>query len=373
MSLCQFAFLGFRRLALCVAAVAVSGCATLPAFGPSADEIVEASAYEVDAGAAMTSFQLINVSAATMPSASRAGGGFPNSFRSQRFLVEHERISVSDVLELRIWETANDGLFAASGQRETVLSFQVSNAGTIEVPYAGRINAAGLTTAGVRRVLLEKYQGKAIDPGINVRIMETSARTATVLGDLRTSGRADIPANGIRLLALLAQMGGVPHPLWEVEIAVSRGSHTGKIRMDLLSGHSSENIVILPGDTVQVTHIPRRYAVYGAVARTGNANLNIAHPSLSDLLAEVGGLNDMQAAPNSVFVFRRARKAGEDPVAYRVDFARADAFLLADQFMLNETDIVYVATADASEFRKFIATLLAPVVSSANSVQSLGI
>ncbi|KJZ21243.1 polysaccharide biosynthesis/export family protein [Loktanella sp. S4079] len=373
MPLLFVALSGVRRMALCAVAVILSACAALPAFGPSSDDIVAAARHEVDAGETVTPFRLVNVSTTTLPTFRHRGGGFPNQFRAQGYLTDHERISVSDVLELRIWETANDGLFAASGQRETVLSFQVSNAGTIEVPYAGRIHVAGLTTAGVRRVLLEKYQGQAIDPEINVRIAETSARTVTILGDLRSSGRADIPANGIKLLALLAQMGGVAHPTWETEITVSRGAHSGRIWMDLLSGHSANNIVILPGDTVQVTHRPRRYAVYGAVARTGNTNLNIDHPSLSDLLAEVGGLNDMQAEPHSVFVFRRAQIAGELPVAYRVDFARADAFLLADQFKLDDSDIVYVATADASEFRKFISTLLSPVVNSANSVQGLGL
>ncbi|PRY77751.1 polysaccharide export outer membrane protein [Yoonia maritima] len=363
----------FSRYGGCVfLALVLAGCSSLPAFGPSTDEIVEAAAFEVGTDEAVTQFHLVNVTAATLPQSQVAVSRFPNGFRAQRFLVENERISVADVLELRIWETANDGLFASSGQRETVLSFQVSNAGTIEVPYAGRINVAGLTTSRVRQVLLEKYQGQAIDPEINVRITDTSSRTAIVLGDVRTSGRADIPANGIRLLDLLAQMGGVPHPTWEAEIAVSRGMHSGRMRMDDLKGHAADNIVILPGDTVQVTHVPRRYAVYGAVSRTGNTNLNTANPTLSDLLAEVGGLNDMQAAPNSVFVFRRARINTETPIVYRVDFARADAFLLADQFMLKETDIIYVATADASEFRKFVATLIGPVVSSANSVQSLG-
>ncbi|RBW43753.1 hypothetical protein DS901_09570 [Loktanella sp. D2R18] len=349
----------------------LSGCASLPAFGPSADAIVAGAASESDPDPALVAFDLINVSATTVPP-TYSGGRFPRGFLDQSFLVDHERISVADVIELRIWETANDGLFASSGNRETVLSFEVSNAGTVEVPYAGRINVAGLTTSRVRQVLLEKYQGQAIDPEISVRILDTAARTVTVLGDVTTSGRADIPAQGIRLMALLAQMGGSPNPLWETEISVSRGSHSGSVRMDQVAGHSANNIVILPGDTVQIRNIPRRYAVYGAVSNSGNIALNIARPTLSDLLAEVGGLNDMQAAPNAVFVFRRARNLNETPQVYRVDFARADAFILADQFLLNETDIVYVATADASEFRKFVTTLMSPVVSSANSVNNLG-
>ncbi|SFR53123.1 polysaccharide export outer membrane protein [Yoonia tamlensis] len=361
-----------RKALLYCALLAATGCGGLPAFGPSAQEITNAAVTVAAQDDDMTTFALVEVSAQTVPPVQQGGGAFTAHFRAQRFLTEDEPISVSDLLEIRIWEAASDGLFSTSGQRDTVLTIPVSNAGTITVPYAGGINVAGLTTDRVRGVLLAKYNGQAIDPEISVQIVETATRTVAVLGAVRNSGRAEIPAQGMRLLDLLAQMGGVSHPDWEVEISVARGAQRSKLRMDHLAAQGGNNIVILPNDTVQVTHAPRRYAVFGAVAQSGRVSLDVAKPTLSDLLAEVGGLNDMQAAPNAVFVFRRAMRPDEQPTVYKLDFARADSFLLADQFVLRDTDIVYVATADAREFQKFISTLVSPLLGGVSSVQNLG-
>ena len=363
--------MNWRRILLPLVLV-VTGCTSLPAFGPSAQEIAGAAETNIAADDDMTAFALIDVSAATLPDVQRVGSAFPPAFRAQALLTEHDRISVTDVLEIRIWEAASDGLFASSGQRETVLSAQVSNAGTIEITYAGRIHVAGLTTGRVREVMIDKYQGQAIDPEINVQIVETAARKATVLGAVRSSGLVTIPANGIRILDILAQAGGVPYPEWEVEIAVSRGSARGHMRMDHLRANSSNNIVIVPRDTVQVTHRARRFSVFGAVRQSGRVELDIPVPSLSDLLAEVGGLNDMQAAPNAVFIFRRSRGPNDLQKVYRLDFARADSFILADQFTLHDADIIYVATADATEFRKFITTIISPFLGGVAGAQDIG-
>ena len=362
----------FYRSWIVPLAFVVTGCTSLPAFGPSAQDIVGAAESNIAVDSDMTAFVLIDVSAATLPAVQSKGSVVPAGFRAQEFSTTHESISASDKLEVRIWEAATDGLFASNGQRETVLALQVSSAGTIEVPYAGRIAVAGLTPGQVRDELLKKLQGQAIDPEINVQITEIGPRTATILGAVRASGQVTIPANGMRMLDLLAQAGGVPYPHWEVEVIISRGSATGRMRLDHLRGNTANNIVILPQDTVQVVHAPRRYSVFGAVRQSGRVALDTAIPTLSDLLAEVGGLNDTQAAPNAVFVFRRAHRLGAAQKVYRLDFARADSFLLADQFTLLDADIVYVATADATEFRKFITTIVSPFLGGVTGVQNIG-
>ena len=133
--------------------------------------------------------------------------------------------------------------------------------------------------------------------------------------------------------------------------------------------------MLLPSDIVQVDHFPRRFAVYGAITKPGNISINSPSPNLSELLAETGGLNDMQAEASSVFVFRSERLYEDEPsssIAYRLDFAKPDAFLLANQFAMLPSDVVYVATADASEFRKFMATLLSPLLGGATGMKGLG-
>ena len=83
----------------------------------------------------------------------------------------------------------------------------------------------------------------------------------------------------------------------------------------------------------------------------------------------------MQAEASSVFVFRPTdgtdKTSSIKATAYRLNFSRPDAFLLASQFEISSSDIVYVATADASEFRKFVVILLSPLLGGAGNVQNL--
>lgn len=348
----------------------LSGCASLPAFGPSSDVIVDAAVTitdETDA-VAFVPFDIVNISVTTIPQAQTSHGGFPTAFRGQSRAAD-EVIHIADVLEIRIWEVAEDGLFATSGQRQTLLTAEVSNSGKIEVPYAGKVAAAGISTSALRLTLLDRYSGQAIEPEIAVRISETTSRAATVLGDVRTPGRTDIATNGTRLLDVLAQVGGTPHPNWEVKIDVQRGGASASATLQEIVDYVPNNITIFPSDTVHVTHVPRRFAVYGALNKTGNIEVDVVRPTLSQLIAEAGGLDNMLAEPTSVFVFRNI--PGQSAIAYRLDFASPDAFLLADRFILAPSDIIYVPTADASEFRKFVSTIVSPFFSTANGVSNL--
>lgn len=366
------------RSAIVVAlTILLTGCSTLPAFGPSSDDIVKAADQKTQQTKEFTKYHLVDVTSNSLPKSSeRVTGNFPQEFIDQTFLVTDESINSGDLLEVRIWEAADDGLFASSGQRETVFSLVVSNSGNIEVPYAGIVPVAGKTTSKVRQALLTRYKGQAVDPEIHVQIKKTTARSVTVLGVARGPGRVTIPSSGIRLLDLVTPFGGSENPAWELKISLTRSTTSGSLSLTRILNDASNNVVVLPGDTVQIDNAPRRFAVYGAVSQPGNLRLMNAHPSLSDLLAESGGLNDMRAEPNSVFVFRPRQgmpdAGNKSPLAYRLDFARPDAFLLASQFAMHPADIVYVATADASEFNKFVTTLLSPFLGSVGSIQKIG-
>lgn len=367
--------LGAKGVAMMIVAGLLSGCSTLPAFGPSSDVIVQAGTIVGRDSSEVFPFDIVNITSTSIPKALVPRRKFPDWLLKQSLLIENETIQVADVLEIRLWEVAEDGLFATSGERMTVLTANVSNSGEIEVPYAGRIETKGLSTSELRQVLIERYRGKAIEPEIIVRISETRSRDVTVLGAVERSGRTVVPPSGISLLNLLAQTGGVPYPLWEGLVSIRREGRSASLSLQEISDETLNNVVILPGDAVQVTHVPRRFSVYGAVSRRGNLEVPVLQPSLSKLLAEAGGLNDMLAEPNSVFVFRQPAPSQTtkqvNAIAYRLDFARPDAFLLADRFLLRSTDIVYVATADASEFRKFVTTILSPFFGAATNVDNL--
>ncbi len=357
--------------------VIVTGCSTMPAFGPSSDSIMKAAKQDKKTASTDANFKVIDISSSTLPhSSDELPGQFPLYIINQPFFSSNQQVIPSDVISIRIWEAADDGLFASSGQRETIFNLTVSNEGSIDVPYAGSISVSGKSVHEIREILLERYQGKAIDPEINVEIKQTYSRGVSVLGNVSSPGRIPVPARGIKLLDLIALAGGVPHPAWEVNVKITRKNGSAELGfIDVLSDPHN-NIVVLPNDNLQVTHLPRRFAIYGAIRKPGNVSVNAPVPRLSDVLAESGGLNDMQAEASSVFVFRpnidQIQNGEGTSIAYRLNFAQADAFLLASQLELSPSDIIYIATADASEFRKFATSLLSPFLGSASSVQNIG-
>ncbi|MGD8912251.1 MAG: polysaccharide biosynthesis/export family protein [Candidatus Thiodiazotropha sp.] len=349
----------------------------MPAFGPSSDVILEAAVLDESPASPSTNFRLVNISSSTLPTAAVDKQQlFPPGLLQQKFLTSNQQVIPGDVIGIRVWEAADDGLFATSKQRETDFTLTVSNSGTIDVPYAGNISVTGKSVHEIRGILLNRYRGKAIDPEINVDIKETTSRGVSVLGAIAIPGRINVPAQGIRLLDLLALAGGTPHPDWEVTVRITRQDSSASLGLDQVLDKPENNIIVLPNDSLQIIHLPRRFAVYGAITNPGNISINAPNPRLSDLLAESGGLKDMQAEASSVFVFRPTTipaATGQDiSTAYRLNFEQPDAFILASQFEISSSDIVYVATAGASEFRKFVTTLLSPFLGSAGGVQNLG-
>ena len=121
-------------MALGVVATAVAGCSSMPAFGPDSEAIQRASQENAAQGTDPLQFRLVEVTAATLPASSASFVSFPAAFRAQGFRVTDEVIEAGDHLEIRIWEVAEDGLFASAGNRATVLNVLVSNTGKISVP-----------------------------------------------------------------------------------------------------------------------------------------------------------------------------------------------------------------------------------------------
>ena len=352
----------------------MAGCSNLPSFGPSGEVINSSSVDVVTKSDEVLPFQIVDVSAETLPSQTASTNTFPPAFRDLGFRTKDKTVEVGDQLKIGIWEVADDGLFATAGRRETVLEVVVSNSGNITVPYTDPIAVRGLTAAQLRTLLLERYQGQAIEPEIAVAI--TQSRAATVLGDVKRPGRATIPSNGIRLLELLAQVGGTIQASWEVKVSIQRAYATAALPLSDILASPSNNIVVLPGDVINVVHAPRRFAVYGAINQPGNIEIPVQEAHLSYLLAAVGGLNDRVAQAKSIFVFRRASgsNVSEFPSAtvYRFDFSRPDAFLLASTFRLQPNDITYVASANAADFQKFVSIILSPVSGTTSKILSLG-
>ncbi|PIE61094.1 MAG: hypothetical protein CSA29_05150 [Desulfobacterales bacterium] len=351
-------------------AVTFSGCTLLPKQGPSSFDIVKVAVMDEkidEKEASQDPIKYLKIIDLTNEDLEPNEGGTPDvfspKFTQQTLLRSDQQIVPGDIVIIRIWEAANDGLFSNNTSRETTLTLFVSNSGSIDVPYAGNVLVANRSAMEVRKILLNRLKGKAIAPEISIEIKKNTFSGVSVLGAVAKPNHFLIPSKGAMLFDVIAMAGGVPYPEWETLLTVIRRNVSETLPLHTLLDNSINNIVILPGDIIKVSYHPRKFAVYGAINKPGNISIDTPNPNLSDLLAESGGLNNMLAEANSVFVFRLSNNSNMDPIkatVYRFNFSEPKAFLAAKKFKLSEKDIVYVATADASEFKKFVNMLLNP-------------
>ena len=109
--------------------------------------------------------------------------------------------------------------------------------------------------------------------------------------------------------------------------------------------------------------------------------------SLTQAMARVGGVQDQRADVKGVFIFRfeepdalklgQAPKAadqdGRIPVVYRLDMSNPSAFFVAQNFMVKDKDVMYVANASSVEFNKFLnimVSVIYPLVNAGNIVKT---
>jgi polysaccharide export outer membrane protein len=100
--------------------------------------------------------------------------------------------------------------------------------------------------------------------------------------------------------------------------------------------------------------------------------------SLTEALANGGGVSSGTADPRSVFLFRYMPRstlanAGVDvshfpsdkvPTVITVDLSQAEGYFLANQFFMKHNDIIYVSESPSVDLQKFLSIL--------NSVNSTG-
>jgi polysaccharide export outer membrane protein len=301
------------------------------------------------------------------------------------------RIGVGDGIAVTIWEAAAGGLFSASpadrtlaaGSRTAAIPEQiVPMDGTIQVPYAGRIRVAGLRTADVEALVVERLKGKAIEPQAVVTITRNVSNAVTVTGEVVQGARVPLTVRGDRVLDVVASVGGIKSSAHETFVRLTRRNSTVSVAFNAILANPSENIYVYPDDTITVVRIPQTFSAFGSTGKNASVPFDAAGITLEEAIARAGGLVDETADPSGVFLLRfepiglvRQLAPGEDikaqgelvPVVYRLNMRSTKSFFLALSFQVKDKDILYVSASTAVPVRKFLA-LVGQVVTPAATV-----
>lgn len=287
------------------------------------------------------------ITGAVMPASFKAGAG------SFEYLV-----AAGDVLRITVW---NQPELTNPSNTSNELSGRVVNSdGTLFFPHVGAFKAAGLRVQDIREHITQGLEKIIKQPQVDVSVLQYRSQRIYVSGEVRTPGTVavtDVPPD---MTEVIARAGGTTSDADLSSVTITRGGE--QLRVDLQAlyygGDLRGNVRLRHGDVVNVPE--RRSAkvfVTGEVIRPTTLLMPRGPLTLADALADAGGVNPLSANAGQIFVLR----GGADSRArvYHLNAASADALLLADQFMLNARDVVYVDTAPVVRWARVMSNVLA--------------
>lgn len=130
----------------------LAGCTALPTSGPSSRDIIDGAAASLVAerGEVVFDYALVDINRAVLDQVVRVGPeSFFKSFGRGRGPAPVIRVGVGDAVHVSIFELSAGGLFVPleagvrPGNFVTLPPQIVDRSGTITVPFAGQVQAAG--------------------------------------------------------------------------------------------------------------------------------------------------------------------------------------------------------------------------------------
>jgi polysaccharide biosynthesis/export protein len=365
-----------------VAAALLPGCALLPETGPKSDAVEGFATAGLKSTAALP-YALVDVSADTIGFLSQPNlVTFRGEFSDKR-PKPTQVVGIGDVLNMSIFEAAPGGLFtpgqsagARPGNFVDLPPQAVDQRGSVYVPYAGEIPAAGRTIPEIQRAVVARLQNRAIEPQVVVSLNQQHASVVSVLGDVTSPGVLALNSVGERLLALIARAGGPRFEAIESYVTLQRDGKQVRVLLSRVVHDPRENIFIRPNDVIFLTHEAPSFTALGALNQNvfgfnSEIAFDVETLTLAQAIGKAGGLNDQQSDPAEVYVYRYEdrhflEKFGIDttrftydriPTIYHVNLRDPSGYLLAAGFQMHTKDVMYVANARVVDYYKLLTLI----------------
>jgi polysaccharide export outer membrane protein len=368
------------KIGVFFAALVCGGCALMPASGPQSFNVTGVSLGEQ----ASLPYALVKLDPEVLKTLGEARPRLSTAF-ANRTPPRAFRFGIGDTVSITIFEAASGGLFipAEAGVRPgnfvTIPNQAVDNNGNISVPFAGQIQARGRTPTEVQQAIVAALGNRAIDPQAVVSLIDQRSSLISVLGDVRAAGRFPASASGERILDAITRAGGPSTQGYDSWVTLERQGHRASVPFGALVYESSNNIFVIPNDTIYLYSEPQTFVAFGAAGTQGQYRFDAWRVSLAEAVGKHGGLNDQLADPGNVFLYRGetcqvAERLGIDcskfqgpiiPIIYHVNFRDPSGYFLAQTFEMRNKDVVYTSNAVAVETTKFL-NFLRTIMATAN-------
>jgi polysaccharide biosynthesis/export protein len=379
------------RSTMLVLAVGLTGCAEmLPNVGPSTSQVINAANND---GSSFFGRQQPTPAASPIqivPVTDVVARKLLDE-RKQRMFSEAlatavppaALIGAGDTIEVNIWEAPPATLFtsgvsadlrgATSGSRVVTIPEQVVDRdGNVNVPFAGKIAAAGHSIPEIELEVARRLKGKANQPEVLVRRIRNASATVTVVGEVVNSIKVPLTPSGERLLDALAAAGGVRQPVNKMTVQITRGMDFHSLPLQTVIRDPRQNVPLQAGDVVTAIFQSLSFTALGSTSKQEEINFEAQGITLAQALARAGGLNDNTSDARGVFIFRFEPETalewprqpvlttpdGLVPVIYSINLRDPSAFFVMQSFAINDKDVLYVSNSPAAELQKFLNLIL---------------
>ncbi|MES1952433.1 polysaccharide export protein [Salinisphaera sp. S4-8] len=246
----------------------------------------------------------------------------------------------------------------------------VSADGNIFYPYVGEVNVEGMTLKQLRQRIAKGLSQYIREPQVDVRVREYRSQRIYISGDIAKPCTVPFTDVTITVLEALDQCdslatkegGGVGV---QNVILIRDGESTP---LDLNEIYASGRPVPLrPGDRLLIDDSANRIFMVGEFSKQTALPYSTGGMSLSDAIADAGGVSLDSADTSAIYVIRGfvdsqpTRDGGVQtvlrPNVYKLDASNVSGLLLANQFKLQPRDVVFAAPANFVNFNRALALI----------------
>ncbi len=265
----------------------------------------------------------------------------------EKFLLTDDyKISAGDILFIRV-----------SPAEELSKEVVVSADGKIVFPLVGTLKVEGYTIKELEQILQKNLAVYITQPKVSITVKLYSRKQVFILGEVKSPG-GYLYKEGLKLFELISQAGGVTKYAGTRNIKIYRGEKKEQkvitANLDEIIADPSKDILLLPGDIVEVPKQPKTISVIGEVT----------HPGMYEWYEQLDILQALSLARgytataklSSVKIFRET--SSEQKQVINVNVAKILKGNLQKNVILEPGDVVYVPKKPLVSTTWFVNTVL---------------
>ncbi|BAL23226.1 polysaccharide biosynthesis/export family protein [Azoarcus sp. KH32C] len=272
------------------------------------------------------------------------------------------RIGSNDVLHITVWD--HPEMTAPSGPQQTLEANGrvVRPDGSLFYPYIGEIKAAGLTIEELRATIARQLTKVVTKPQVDVAVIKYASRKVVLSGAFNDTTQQPITSVPLTLLEAVGKAGVKTLDADLSSLILKRDGREYRLDLDALNrnGANLDGIKLKDGDQIHLAYNDRRRVyVMGEVGQPRALPFKTRDLNLSDVIGSVGGLRQETADGKAIYVIRGVEDLERDTAkVFQLDAKSPVAFVLAERFMLQPQDVVFVGPAGITRWNRFISQLL---------------